>query len=108
MVGLLEDPGTQRRIVGAVRAAAARPDATRLLQQMRQGVFREFGQPIVDALGPEEAKLCVGLIHLHFNGLVMSRYILRAEPLASLPPDELTAALSPGLQRCVSGPISLY
>jgi AcrR family transcriptional regulator len=105
MVSLLEEPETRAPIVAAVRAAAAEPEAARLLQDIRQRVLREFGQPIVDALGAREAELRVGLIHLQFDGLVMGRYITGAEPLASLPPKKLIAALAPVLQQCVSGPL---
>jgi AcrR family transcriptional regulator len=106
MVGMLEDPGARERIVGLVRAAAAEPAAAHLLQQMRERTFQAFGGPIVDALGPEEAELRVALIHLQFDGLVMTRYANGAEPLASLPPDQLIATLAPLLQQCVNGPIA--
>jgi len=105
MVALLEDPEARDRIVGAVRAAASEPAAARMLQDMRDRVLRKFGARIVDAFGAEEAELRVALIHLQLEGLVMARCIIRTEPLASLPPDELVAAITPVLQSCVSGPL---
>ena len=38
-------------------------------------------------------------------GLVMARYVIGLEPLASTPPDEVAAALAPTLQRYLAGPL---
>jgi hypothetical protein len=40
-------------------------------------------------------------------GLVVSRYVLRLEPLASAPAEELVAAVGPTLQRYLTGPVVL-
>ena len=38
-------------------------------------------------------------------GLMMARYLVGAEPLASLPPDAVVACIAPVLQRDLAGPI---
>ena len=35
----------------------------------------------------------------------MARYVLALEPLASLPPDAVAAAIAPNLQRYPTGPL---
>jgi Tetracyclin repressor-like, C-terminal domain len=35
----------------------------------------------------------------------MARHIVRVEPIASLPSDELTQAIAPTLQRYLTGPL---
>ena len=40
-------------------------------------------------------------------GIIMSRYILKVEPLASLSPDELITYLAPTLQRYLTGDLNI-
>jgi hypothetical protein len=39
-------------------------------------------------------------------GLVMARYVVKIEPLASLPPERVVALVAPVLQRYLAGPLS--
>jgi len=36
---------------------------------------------------------------------MMARYVLEVEPLASLPPEQIAAAVAPTLQRYLVGPL---
>jgi hypothetical protein len=45
------------------------------------------------------------LVGSQIVGLVMARYVIGVEPLASLPPDRLAAAIAPNLQRYLTGPL---
>ena len=40
-------------------------------------------------------------------GLVMTRYVLRLEPLASAAPEDLAAAVGPTVQRYLTGDVAL-
>jgi AcrR family transcriptional regulator len=53
----------------------------------------------VEALGGAGAAERAGLIAAQLLGLALCRYILRLEPLASLPADEVVAAVAPSVQR---------
>jgi AcrR family transcriptional regulator len=53
----------------------------------------------VEALGGAGAAERAGLIAAQLLGLALCRYILRLEPLASLPADEVVAAVAPSIQR---------
>jgi Tetracyclin repressor-like, C-terminal domain len=106
MAGMLETPMTRDRIVGLVRAATADPAAAPLAGEIHDRLVRAFGPVIVDALGADEAEVRIELINSQFLGLVIERYIIGAEPLASLPPDALVAWLAPALQHYVNDPIT--
>jgi hypothetical protein len=45
------------------------------------------------------------LVGSHIMGVALLRYILRVEPMASAPPEELVRLLSPAIQRYLTGDI---
>ncbi len=45
----------------------------------------------------------VNLVATQILGLVMARYVIRAEPLVSLPADELARSIAPTLQHHLAG-----
>ena len=53
----------------------------------------------IAALGEEQAPGRAALIAAQLLGLALCRYILRFEPLASLPADEVVAAVAPSVDR---------
>jgi AcrR family transcriptional regulator len=58
-------------------------------------------------LDPSEAPLRVSLVASQLAGLAMMRYIIKLEPLASLPSDQVVALVGPTIQRYVTGPLAL-
>jgi AcrR family transcriptional regulator len=60
----------------------------------------------VAALGGPDADRRSALIGTQLLGLAVSRYILRYEPLASMPIDEIVADISPTIQRYLTKPIA--
>jgi tetracycline repressor-like protein len=60
---------------------------------------------VAATLDVEDAPLRANLVSSQVVGLVMVRYIIRIEPLASLPPDELVEAIAPNLQRYLTRPL---
>jgi len=54
--------------------------------------------PIAE-LGSDDAAERAGFISAQLLGLALCRYILRLEPLASLPADHVVAAIAPSVQR---------
>lgn len=58
----------------------------------------------VAALGASDAAERGGFIAAQLLGLVLCRYILRQEPLASLPAADVVAAVAPSVQRYLDGP----
>jgi AcrR family transcriptional regulator len=85
-----------RSAVGDERAAA----------MLREFITEEVLGPIAQRLGGPDARLRATLIGSQLIGMAMARYIVRVEPLASAPADQLVAAIGPSLQRYLSGDIS--
>jgi AcrR family transcriptional regulator len=57
---------------------------------------------------PDEERDARGaLVASQLIGLVMARYVLRLEPLASANPESLVAAIGPTVQRYLTGEVSL-
>jgi AcrR family transcriptional regulator len=99
-VGVLEDAESRRIITSMVRAAASEPQAATLVREL---VSERVLRPIADALESDQPELRAGLINSQMVGIVMHRYIVGLEPIASLPPDELARAIAPNIQRYLVG-----
>jgi AcrR family transcriptional regulator len=102
IVTLLEDPEARGRAVGLVRAAATEPAAARMVRDL---LTRRILTPVARSLGVGDALLRANLVGSQVVGLVMARYVVRVEPLASLPPERLVSAIAPTLQRYLTGPL---
>jgi hypothetical protein len=58
------------------------------------------------ALPRDDADRRAQLVVSQMVGLVVTRYVLSLEPLASMPEEELVASVAPTLQRYIDGPLS--
>ncbi len=98
--GLLENPASRERALAVLRAAATNEQMARLMRGFMQ---REVVGPISAALDVPEPKLRAELAMTQIVGLIMGRYVIAVEPLASAPVDELVPLLAPTLQRYLTG-----
>ena len=98
----LENPDVRQRLVGLVRAAASEPEAATMVREL---LGRRMGGQVLQDLGVTEGELRASLIGSQVVGLVMARYIVAVEPLASLPPAAVAAAIAPNLQRYLTAPL---
>ena len=71
-----------------------------------QSNFDRLVRAPVAALGVPDADRRSALIAAQLLGVVVSRYILHHEPLASMPVDELVAKISPTIQRYLTQPLA--
>jgi hypothetical protein len=101
-VGLLEDDTARSRVLAIVRAAASEPSAAALLRGLIENRIRD---PIARALGTDDAELRAALMGSQIVGLVMARYVVGVEPLASLSPEGLIARVAPTFQRYLTEPL---
>jgi AcrR family transcriptional regulator len=101
-VGALEDADARNRWTSMIRAAASEPAAAEMLRQL---LTKRVFVPLAETLGVEDAQLRATLVGSQFVGVVMARHIVRIEPLASLPSDDLAHAIAPTLQRYLTGPL---
>jgi AcrR family transcriptional regulator len=97
---LLENPAARERVLAVLRAAATNEQMARL---MRGFMVREVVVPIAAALAVPRPDLRAELAMTQVVGLIMGRYVLAVEPLASAPVDELVPLLAPTLQRYLAG-----
>lgn len=102
IVSLLEDPAGRARVMGLVRAAASEPEAAEAIRAL---ITRELIGAFVENLGVPDADLRASLVGSQVVGLVMARYVVKVEPLASLEPDALVRAIAPTFQRYLEGPL---
>ncbi|NNU26513.1 TetR family transcriptional regulator [Isoptericola sediminis] len=92
------DGGATVRVV--VPAIMADPGLRNLLQRFL-GV--EVLGPLVQRLGVADAELRASLAGSQVAGLMMIRYVVGVEPLASASADELATLVGPTLQRYLTG-----
>ena len=91
-------------ILRAVVLTAAHEDKTR--EKLRLIVERGLiGGSTLEADEDERLRRS-GLIATQLIGFALLRYVWKIEPIASMPEDEVVAAMAPNLQRYVEGDIS--
>ncbi|MCF4119419.1 TetR family transcriptional regulator [Antribacter sp. KLBMP9083] len=95
------DYGDTVRIV--LPAILGDPDLRTLMPQF---LGAELLGPIVRRIGVDHAPLRAGLVASQMAGVLLTRYVVRVEPLASLPSAEVAALVGPTLQRYLTGEIS--
>ncbi|WP_203337185.1 TetR/AcrR family transcriptional regulator [Nocardioides limicola] len=134
-VAALELPADPRILLAEAVAGGAEGAAERMLRvfltvwddpEMRapllamiRGVFEPSGRtlirdgflavvvlPIGRQLGIDEPERRMPVAASQVIGLIMMRYLLEVEPLASMPADEVVAIYAPTLQRYLTGPLA--
>ncbi|MGP3964600.1 TetR/AcrR family transcriptional regulator [Nonomuraea sp. 3N208] len=103
-VELWEDPAHGPRMSAVLHAATATPAAADLLKHLMR---TELLGPIARRLSRDHAEVRALLAASQLVGIAMLRYVLKVEPLASMPADVLAAAVAPTLQRYLTGALSL-
>jgi len=96
-----DDPELQPRLVAVVRGVMD-PAGSKLITE---GFVPVVLQPVGQALGVDRPELRMPLVASQVFGLILMRYVLRVEPLASLPPDQLVATYAPTIQRYLADPL---
>ncbi|MBE1878632.1 TetR family transcriptional regulator [Myceligenerans pegani] len=84
----------------ALPAVLSDPELRALMPQF---LLAEILGPIARRLPPGEAALRANLLGTQMVGLMMARYVVGLEPIASLPADAVVAAVAPTLQRYLTG-----
>ena len=97
-----DDPQARLPLLGLVRSSLVQETPETLL---RQGILRMVLEPLRSALPEREADRRVQLVVSQMAGLVVARYLLALEPLASMPADEVVAWVGPTVQRYLDGPL---
>ena len=87
------------------RSALSNDWTARLLREfvVTQVLRRAVGEVVAD---PAEAPLRSSLVATQISGILVTRYVLRIEPLAGADPEVIVAAIGPNVQRFLTEPLS--
>ncbi|HEX2895789.1 MAG TPA: TetR family transcriptional regulator [Marmoricola sp.] len=94
-----DDPDLQLPLIALARNLTD-PSSKELL---RDGFLRVVVGPIAAAVGVEQPEARVPLVASQIMGLILMRYLLQVEPLASMSSDDLVAIYAPTIQRYLTG-----
>jgi AcrR family transcriptional regulator len=96
-----EDPATGPSLRALIQAAIQQPDVTRLFREMLE---REMIGRIAERIGGADATRRAALAASQIAGMVLTRYVIAFEPIASMPVDELARRMAPALRAALAGP----
>jgi AcrR family transcriptional regulator len=100
-VSVWDDETARLSLLGLVRGVFE-PTGRQLL---RDGLLGLVLGPVGPALGLDAPERRIALVASQMVGLVMLRYVLEVEPLASMGTEELVATYAPTLQRYLAAPL---
>ncbi|HSK91822.1 MAG TPA: TetR family transcriptional regulator [Euzebyales bacterium] len=98
------DAADANPVLMVLRSAAS---GGRGLEALRERLTDQVLRPIIAALGGPDARLRATLVGSQFVGLLVARYVIRLEPIASLTPAELGRAVGPNIDRYVNGDLGV-
>ena len=96
VLGEWDEPERRQRLLTVVRTAIASEASSHLL---RDGFLRIILDQIAAIPGIDEPRRRGNLVASQVVGLLMTRYVVGLEPLASMPADEVVARIGPTVQR---------
>ena len=99
IVGMLENPRSRSVVIGRIRSASSHPDAAALV---RETVTRDIGR-LAAALTDDEPETRAVLVGSQIVGLALARYVVRVEPLVSLPAADVIDYIAPTFQHYLVG-----
>jgi AcrR family transcriptional regulator len=90
--------------VALLRSALSNDWTARLMREfvVTQVLRRAVAEFVMD---PAEATTRAALVATQVSGLAMVRYVLKVEPVASAPAEQLVAAIGPTIQRYLTEPL---
>ncbi|RNM16705.1 TetR family transcriptional regulator [Nocardioides pocheonensis] len=97
-----DDPELQLPLLGLARTLLD-PSGKQLL---RDGFLKVVIGPIGVALGIDEPERRMPVVASQVLGLILMRYLLEVEPVASMPADEVVGIYAPTIQRYLTGDLS--
>ena len=97
-----DEAGEHSPMVMLVRSAVTHEESTRML---REFVTEQVLGRLAAGMDTADRALRASLVGSQMIGLIMARYVVRVEPLASADPETVVAAVAPTLQRYLTGSI---
>lgn len=96
-----DDPAIQLPLIALARRLLD-PSGGEL---MRDGFLQVVIGPLGTALGIEDPERRMPVVASQVVGLILMRYLLEVEPLASMSADEVVGIYAPTIQRYLTGPL---
>jgi AcrR family transcriptional regulator len=91
-------------VAAVVRSAVSNETFARMTREfVVKRILRRMARQL--NLDPSEAAVRTNLVATQIVGLIIVRYIIRVEPLASARPDAIVAMVGPTVQRYLTGPL---
>ncbi|HET7387789.1 MAG TPA: TetR family transcriptional regulator [Nocardioidaceae bacterium] len=102
VLSIWDDPAIRAPLVALVRTSISREGPESLLEA---GILRMVLTPLRSVLPGREGARRSQLVATQMLGLIIGRYVLGFEPLASMPVEELVGWVGPTVQRYLDGPL---
>lgn len=93
---LLADEETRNDFIALFQAGAS---ATKAARGMQDFIERSIVDRLVRVVGVPDARLRVNLIISYLMGIGTARYVIRLEPLASMPEEDVIKLVAPTIQN---------
>jgi AcrR family transcriptional regulator len=100
IVAVLEDPTTQRVMVGLIRAAASEPEAAQLVREI---LTERMLTPLAERVGRDRPELRASLMASQVVGLAMGRHVVELDALATVSREQLVRAVAPVFDHYLTG-----
>jgi AcrR family transcriptional regulator len=100
-LSMWDDPDVSPSLIGIVRSAL-QPGGERLITQ---GFVPVVLLPVGSALGIDRPDLRMPLVVSQAAGLILTRYLVRLEPIASMSAEQVVATYAPVIQHFLTGDI---
>jgi AcrR family transcriptional regulator len=94
-----EDPASAGSLKSFLEAVVRDADVARVFREL---IEREMLSRIADRVGGRDATRRAAVTASHIAGMVMARYIICLEPIASMSPAELARWMAPSLRAALS------
>lgn len=97
----LDDDGAREALLGRIRSASTEPAAADAVREM----FGEQLTAFARQMGGDHPEVRASLLATQFLGVVFARFVVIAEPLASMEGEEIAAWLGPTFDLYLTGPV---
>jgi AcrR family transcriptional regulator len=101
MLGIWENPATREPLLAIIRSAVTNETAAAVFRGL---VGRTVLARVAGELAASEPEFRVQLAAAQLVGIVMLRYVVKVEPLASADPEQVVRLVAPTLQRYLTEP----
>jgi AcrR family transcriptional regulator len=102
LLSIWEDPANRGPALAMIRSAVSHEESARML---REFITEQLLARVAAVLDRPEPRLRATLTASQAVGLIMTRYVVRVEPLASADVETIVAAVAPTFQRYLTGEI---